>query len=361
MYIPSGMSFSLTAIAKRKPVTRVAFHILFWVCIVFYFAWGFGLAKNTREGFLYSLLYLPGNLLMTYTLLYFLTPVYLVRKKYVHFFAGLALLLIICSCYAVFANTLMGVSPGKFKETSVYTGQNVLPFIHVAGIAFSIKFLENWRMQRKQTMAAQNAQLKAELELLKAQVHPHFLFNTLNNLYSHTLEQSDLAPGIVLKLSHLLRFMLYESKSPEIPLKTEVYIIQSYMELEQVRYGNRLDVSFVCRGELNDKMIAPLLLLPFVENAYKHGPSQQLDLCWISFDLAVEDKMVRFKLINSFDAEEENKPEVKNGGVGLQNVKRRLELIYPNKYSLDIRAEDSVFIVSLELQIDCPGENIQAA
>ncbi|MGH2564829.1 MAG: hypothetical protein ACRDE5_09960, partial [Ginsengibacter sp.] len=131
MYIPNGMSFSLTAIAKRKPVTRVTLHIIFWVCIVFYFAWGFGLAKNTREGFLYSLLYLPGNLLMTYTLLYFLTPVYLVRKKYVHFFAGLALLLIICSCYAVFANMLMGVSLGNFKQTSVETGKNVLPFVNV--------------------------------------------------------------------------------------------------------------------------------------------------------------------------------------------------------------------------------------
>jgi hypothetical protein len=359
--ILSGMNFSLTAIEKRKPVTRVVLHIIFWVCIVFYFAWGFGLAKNTREGFLYSLLYLPGNLLMTYTLLYFLTPVYLVRKKYIYFFTGLLLLLIICSCYAVFANMLMGVSPGNFKQTSVDTGQNVLPFINVAGIAFSIKFLENWRMQRRQTTVAQNAQLQAELELLKAQVHPHFLFNTLNNLYSHTLEQSDLAPGIVLKLSHLLRFMLYESKSPEIPLKTEVHIIQSYMELEQVRYGNRLDVSFVCRGELNDKKIAPLLLLPFVENAYKHGPSQQIDLCWISFDLAVEDNMIRFKLINSFDADEGIKTEMNKGGMGLQNVKRRLELIYPNKYSLDIRAEDNMFIVNLDLQIDCPNENIQAA
>lgn len=355
------MSFSFTAIARRKPVTRVALHLIFWVCIVCYLAWGFGLAKNTREGFLYSLLYLPGNLLMTYTLLYFLTPKYLVRKKYIQFFAGLALLLLICSCYAVFANMLMGVSPGNFKRTSVDTGQNVLPFIHVAGIAFSIKFLQNWRLQRHETTVAQNAQLKAELELLKAQVHPHFLFNTLNNLYSHTLEQSDLAPGIVLKLSHLLRFMLYESKSPEIPLKTEVYIIQSYMELEQVRYGKRLDVSFVCRGELSDKKIAPLLLLPFVENAYKHGPSQQLDLCWISFDLAVEDKWIRFKLINSFDEDDQDKPEVNTGGMGLQNVKRRLELIYPNKYSLDIRAEDDMFIVNLDLQIDCADENIQAA
>jgi hypothetical protein len=152
--ILSGMKFSLTAIGKRKPVTRVALHIIFWVCIVFYFAWGLGLAKNTQEGFLYSLLYLPGNLLMTYSLLYFLTPGYLVRKKYIHFFTGLVLLVIICSCYAVFANMIMGASPGNFKQTSVDTGQNVLPFINVAGIAFPIKFLENWRMQRRQTTVA---------------------------------------------------------------------------------------------------------------------------------------------------------------------------------------------------------------
>jgi LytS/YehU family sensor histidine kinase len=182
-------------------------------------------------------------------------------------------------------------------------------------------------------------------------VHPHFLFNTLNNLYSYTLEQSKHAPEIVLKLSHLMRFMIYESRASRISVAKEISLIQSYMELEQLRYGNRLDVSFVCKGNIGEKQVAPLLLLPFVENAYKHGASHQIDLCWISFNLTIDGDTMRFKLINSFDADETDN-ERTSGGIGLQNARRRLELIYPGRHTLDIRTEEGVFIVSLELQLE---------
>ncbi|MDE3213253.1 MAG: histidine kinase [Bacteroidota bacterium] len=336
---------------KRNLLIRVILHLIFWIGIVFYFAWGFGFGNNIRLGFLNALLYLPGHMIMTYSLLYFLTPVFLEKKKYVSFFIGLAALLLVCACYVALANLTIEVLPGSYKGASLGTGQNVLPFIHVAAIAFSIKFLGNWNRQRQQTIEAQHAQLKAELELLKSQIHPHFLFNTLNNLYLHTLEQSDHAPEIVLKLSHLLRFMIYESRAPKIPLAKEIALVQSYMELEQLRYGTRLDVSFVYNGNISDHQIAPLLLLPFIENAYKHGTSHQIDQCWISFDLSVEGSRMRFKLINSFDSDE-GFGKVSNGGLGLQNARRRLELIYPGKYSLQTRSEDEIFIVDLELELD---------
>ena len=335
---------------NKKLLKRVSLHLIFWICIVCYFTWGFGLRGNVKRGFFNALLYLPGHMIMTYTLLYFLTPRYLVKKKYIPFFTGLLLLIAVCFCYAALANLTVGVLPNSFKGVSLDVGQNVLPFIHVAGIAFSIKFLDNWHRQKQQTMEARHEQVKAELELLKAQVHPHFLFNTLNNLYSFTLEQSEHAPEIVLKLSYLLRFMIYESREARIPLDKEISLLKSYMELEQLRYGPRLDVSFVCRGDIDGWQIAPLLLLPFVENAYKHGTSQQTDLCWISFDLSMEGAMMRFKLINGFDAGGEKMES--HGGLGLQNCKRRLELIYPEQYSLDIRAEDDVFIVNLGLQLE---------
>jgi len=349
-YIFCAMSVKLKYAGKKKVFQRVLLHILFWICIVCYFTWGFGLGANVKLGFYNVLLYLPGHMIMTYTLLYFLTPRYLVKKKYIAFFTGLLLLILVCFCYAVLANLTIDVLPDSFKGATLNTGQNILPFIHVAGIAFSIKFLGNWNRQKQMTIEAQHEQVKAELELLKAQVHPHFLFNTLNNLYSFTLEQSEHAPEIVLKLSHLLRFMIYESREAQIPLAKEISLLQSYMELEQLRYGNRLDVSFVCGGDIDNRQIAPLLLLPFVENAYKHGASHQIDLCWISFNLAVEDGIMRFKLINSFDADDEKKDI--QGGVGLQNCRRRLELIYPGKYSLETRAENDVFIVSLDLQLE---------
>lgn len=344
-------------IDKRKRFTRVSLHIIFWICAVFYFAWGFGFEKNIWGGFIHALLFLPGAMIMTYTLLYFLTPAFLVKKKYLLFFIGLIILAGICSCYAVLANLGMGVVPKSFQSTTLDTGENILPFINVAGFAFSIKFLLNWRQQKQQTITAQNEQLKTELELLRAQVHPHFLFNTLNNLYSYTLEQSEHAPEIVLKLSHLMRFMIYESRASRISVAKEISLIQSYMELEQLRYGNRLDVSFVCKGDIGEKLVAPLLLLPFVENAYKHGASRQIGLCWISFNLTVDGDTMRFKLINSFDASETDN-ERASGGIGLHNARRRLELIYPDKHTLDIRAEEGVFIVSLELQLEQLAKNV---
>jgi hypothetical protein len=340
---------------SKKLLTRFGLHLMFWVAIVFYFAWGFGFRGDATQSLLSSLFYLPGHMFMMYSLLYFLTPRYLVKKKYVSFAIGLVVVIIVCAGYAAAANLSLIANKNRFSGVTLDTGRNILPFIHVAGLAFSIKFLNYWHQQKQQTIEAQREQLTTELELLKAQVHPHFLFNTLNNLYAYTLEQSEKAPEIVLKLSNLLRFMIYDSRAASIPLRKEVSLLQSYIELEQLRYGDRLDVSFTCNGMMADKMIAPLLLLPFLENAFKHGTSRQIDQCWISFDLNVKSSTLLFKLVNSVDNEEDRKPAL-DGGLGLQNVKRRLDLLYPGKHRLLVQSEDEVFIVSLELELETGGD-----
>lgn len=344
------MADSLNALQQNKMLTRVGLHLLFWIGIVVYFAWGFGISGNTRASFTNALFYVPGQMIMTYALLYFLTPRYLEKKKYLAFVLGLVVVIVICAAYASLANLTLAVHKNKFSGVRLDTGRNILPFIHVAGIAFSIKFLNYWHRQKQKTIEAQREQLTTELELLKAQVHPHFLFNTLNNLYAYTLEQSDKAPEIVLKLSNLLRFMIYESRAASIPLRKEVELLQSYIELEQLRYGERLDVSFTSSGTIDNKMIAPLLLLPFLENAFKHGTSRQIDQCWISFDLNVTASILQFKLVNSVD--KEDKKATTDGGLGLQNVKRRLNLLYPGKHQLTVQSEEEVFIVSLELELE---------
>jgi len=349
------MTFLLQPSQSKPLLTRIVLHLLFWVAIVFYFAWGFGFGSNAIISLLSSLFYLPGHMFMMYSLLYFLTPRYLVKKKYVSFAVGLVLVVLICAAYAAAANLSLIANKTRFNGVTLDTGRNILPFIHVAGIAFSIKFLNYWHQQKQQTIEAQREQLTTELELLKAQVHPHFLFNTLNNLYAYTLEQSEKAPEIVLKLSNLLRFMIYESRAASIPLRKEVSLLQSYIELEQLRYGDRLDVSFTCNGEIGDKMIAPLLLLPFLENAFKHGTSRQIDQCWISFDLNVKSSTMLFKLVNSVDKEEDRKVTA-DGGLGLQNVQRRLNLLYPGKHHLSVHSEEEVFIISLELELETGNE-----
>jgi LytS/YehU family sensor histidine kinase len=238
-----------------------------------------------------------------------------------------------------------------FRGMSVTVGRNVLPFLHVAGIALSIKLLLYWYQQKKQTLEAERQKTVAELQLLKAQLHPHFLFNTLNNLYSHTLESSPRSPEIVLKLSELLRFMIYESNTPKIPLTREIQLLNSYITLEEMRYGDRLDMSVTISGEVDRYQIAPFLLLPFLENAFKHGTSKQLDQCWVSLDLAIEDSVMVFKLVNSLEPdrdEDQNKP----GGLGLQNVHKRLGILYKDRYRLLTNRQEDVFIVDLEINLE---------
>ena len=325
-------------------------HILFWILIVLYFAWGFGLDVDPMKSIYNSMFFLPGHLIMVYCLLYFLVPKFLLARRYWQFFLGFVLLVALCGIYTVLAQLSLNSDP-RLQGATFSVGRNVLPFIHVAAIAASIKLLKYWYVQRKQTLQAEQQRTVAELKLLKAQLHPHFLFNTLNNLYSHTLEFSPKSPEIVLRLSELLRFMIYESNSQKIPLAREVDLLQDYIALEKLRYGERLDLSITITGEISRYQIAPLLMLPFLENAFKHGTSKQIDQCWISFDLSLEDSLLNFKLINSIDPVNTGNL-TQPGGLGLENVRRRLDLLYPGKYVLETHKMEEVFVVHLELQLE---------
>jgi sensor histidine kinase YesM len=217
----------------------------------------------------------------------------------------------------------------------------------LGGIAVSIKLLKEWFRQKQKTWETQNEKIRIELELLKSQVHPHFLFNTLNNLYSLTLANSKKAPIAVTHLSDLLRYMLYECRDDEVPLEKEIAILKKYAELEKLRYGDRIEIAFNCTGETNELMIAPLLLLPFVENSFKYGTSEQVDQSWISLNIHLDENRLEFHLSNSRNSNLENK---NGGGIGLSNVKKRLELIYNGKHELVIKDDDpELFVVKLKL------------
>ncbi|RIA09526.1 histidine kinase [Flavobacteriaceae bacterium MAR_2010_72] len=330
--------------------SKVGLHVLFWVLILTYFAWGFGLDVNPKQSFLNALFFIPGHLIMVYTLLYFLVPKFLLKRRFLPFFIGFVILVMICALYTVIAQLSVSSNP-SLSGANITVGRNILPFIHVGAIAASIKLLKHWYFQRQLTIEAEQQKTIAELKLLKAQLHPHFLFNTLNNLYSHTLDASPKSPEIVMKLSGLLRFMIYESNSARIPLSAELELLQSYISLEQLRYGDRLEVSITISGAIEKFQIAPLLMLPFLENAFKHGTSRQIDQCWISFDLAIEEHTMRFKLVNSIDPIADH--DYGNlGGLGLQNVKRRLQLLYKDQHNLQLVKLDEVFVVTLDVTLE---------
>lgn len=334
----------------RALMKTIFLHILFWLFIVTYFAWGFGFTENPKRSFLNASFFLPGFFLMVYSLLYILIPKFLIQRKFLKFFTGLLAVLFICILYTILAKLSLEDSK-TFRGMTWAMGRNVLPFLHVAGFAISIRLFFYWYDQKRQTLEAEKQKTVAELQLLKAQLHPHFLFNTLNNLYSYTLEESPRCPEIVLKLSELLRFMIYESNTPKMPLKTEIQVLQNYISLEEMRYGDRLDISVSIDGDIEKYQIAPFLLLPFLENAFKHGTSKQLDQCWISLNISILNSEMEFKLVNSIEPQTDEE-QIKPGGLGLMNVKKRLELLYKNKHSLETKRLEEVFVVTLAITLE---------
>lgn len=210
-----------------------------------------------------------------------------------------------------------------------------------------IKFFKLWTIKQRDWMHAQQEKMTAELQLLKAQVHPHFLFNTLNNIYSFSLENSPKTPGLVLKLSSLLSYMLYDCRSEEVRLEKEVEIMKNYIDLERERYGDKIEISWSVEGELKGKFIAPLLMLPFLENAFKHGTSEQIEKPWLGVDISVHNESLLMKIANS---KNEYGP-AKEPGIGIENVKKRLQLIYPGKHELKINDEGNFFVVTLMIQM----------
>ena len=196
--------------------------------------------------------------------------------------------------------------------------------------------------------------MEARLQVLTAQIHPHFLFNTLNNIYSQAQEESPGAARLVASLSEILRHMLYKGKHSLVPLGDELQIMQDYINLEKVRYGSRLDLFVQLPATDEDLYITPLLLLPLVENCFKHGASHMVDQPWISIAVSVDGPQLHMKLVNGKNP---LKPvDMDSSGIGLSNVRNRLELLYPGRHQLQISEEEEVFIVNLSLILDRQGQ-----
>ncbi len=327
-------------------------HLFFWLVMINYLAWGLGFVRyDVSTAYLKSVSLIAGSLLVVYPLLYLLIPKFLVRRKFLLFIASYIILLYFAANITSFIDKQTGWSL-TYKAWSSSWGNWVLPYVNISGIAASLYIIRYAFFQETKAQSAVHEQSLAELELLKAQIHPHFLFNTLNNLYSHTRRNSAESSKIVLTLSDLLRFMLYESRSEFIPLTQEIQLIKNYVELEKSRFGVELDISLTFSGDLEGKLIRPLLLLPLLENSFKHGTGDQLDQKWISLDLNVEKNMMHFKLANSRNHELDIKEmTINEKGISLENVKRRMELLYPGEHNLVIKEEQDLFLVKLDLKL----------
>ncbi|MEO6813807.1 MAG: histidine kinase [Ginsengibacter sp.] len=329
---------------------RVLLHVLFWIIVTIYFTFGYGNPGHYKVELFRSLAFLPNHIWLIYIFFYLLIPQFLLKNKLILFFVGLIICLAASLYFSYLINFKFLGAKGIEIPTKWSFGLSLIGNLTILGIAVSIKMLRYWYKQKQEILQTKQEQLTVELQMLKSQIHPHFLFNTLNNLYSLTLEQSKLAAPVVLKLSNLLRYMLYECNSNFVLLEKEIEIMNNYIELERIRYGERLDISVNYSGDIKGKLIAPLLFLPLLENCFKYGISEQIDQCWISVDLHVENDELKFKLINSKTNSENG--EIAAGGIGLQNVQKRIQLLYGNNYTLKLLPTEDHYTVSLTLNLN---------
>ncbi len=351
---------------KRSP--RIKRHVIFWTAFYLY--------QVLRMSFLFppnhiwdgapiillsSLVWgLFHVMLITYTVTYYLIPKFFVRKKYILF--GLCILGLFVAMFWYDFFYVMLVK--KFTHAIGTTKEQ--PYIFLRGtiirlfgnapliccLFISFKTLKNWYQKQLENDTLIKEKANAELQLLKAQIHPHFLFNTLNNIYSFTLTRSPFAAELVQKLSDMLNYMITDCNRVSVPLEKEIQLLKDYIGLEKVRYGDRLDIQMHVNGDCNNKMIAPLLMIPFVENCFKHGASVMRGKQWMHLIINVTDDHLDFNLSNSKPAIQDiNKSK---SGIGLINVQKRLALLYTGNYELDINSTDNTFSVYLKINLQKP-------
>jgi len=224
--------------------------------------------------------------------------------------------------------------------------------VYVISFFTAIKITVDWLREHSKLHDLEKRQLVTELRFLRSQVSPHFFFNTLNNIYSLTLSKSDKAPEMVLKLSELMRYLLYATEQSKQDLRSEIDCIQNYIDLERIRFDDSLDVQMNISGELDNKKIAPMLLVPLIENCFKHGANKSIRQTSINIDIEVKDDFLYFKVSNTVPEKEDLNNVSAPGGIGLSNVKKRLELGYDmNDYELMIDKKENIFYVSLKLKV----------
>ena len=334
----------------------IKYHFLFWISyfLLNVVRWG-SYYQDYWYSFKSNIVTVTLGMLLSYFHVYFLLPKLLFRKKiisYILFFLiGLVVFYIIrTELIFIFIND--NVWPESQTPQSAYAFNHILVVfligIYDVGLTTTVKLTIDWIFDRKRIENLQANQLKTELQFLKAQIQPHFFFNTLNNLYALTLERSKQAPEVVLKLSEIMEYILYDAKEPRIRLLNEINYIQNYIDLEKLRFGDKVSVQINMQGDIETQSVPPLLFLPFIENCFKHGAVENNKLnVLIEFEVT-HNNVLRFYVMNNYNSFPQNK---KNHGIGNQNVLRRLELLYKDKFTLDIKTEKQRYIVELLIQL----------
>lgn len=333
---------------------RTAYHILFWLIILIILM----IVEGTEYGFWFTLSNEIINVLFYGFLVYFnwfyLIPNYLNEKKFLTYAILLTLSAIILTPLKmlVFYWKFNAIPVAQQQLINNQLGYFMLSFIIASGSTI-YAILMDWFRQLREKQELETQTMQSELRFLKSQINPHFLFNTLNNLYALTLKKSDQAPEIVIKLSEMMRYMLYECNEKRVLLSKEIHYLNNYLDLERLRQGKNVSITFSVNGEVQDQKIAPLLFIPFLENSFKHGLNNYITHGgFVRINLEINQTQLHFQIENSKPEKMPvADPNRRSGGIGLVNVHRRLNLLYPDQYELRIDNTPKSYVVDLKLDL----------
>lgn len=315
---------------------KIVQNIIIWVFVLLIFAMIIQ-AENKLEASLILIAFI-------------IPPIYISNLKILPFFfkekikLGLVLFFINVSFFTFFGVLLLSDFLETFRAGMIFNVFGGVLLILLFGTALKLV---------KDSFVRRQEEKEAELKLLKAQLNPHFLFNTLNNLYGLSVVKSDKLPNLMLKLSDLLRYSLYETKETFVSLEKEIQYLENYMSLERIRLEDKTNIQFTKSGELSSHKIAPMLLIVFVENAFKHLAELSTNKSEVSVSIDVNADVLVFNCINTTRKEQDIEPNLEKGksGIGLQNAKKRLSIIYPGIHDLTFKEDNENYIVNLKLTL----------
>lgn len=330
---------------------RWIIHALWWFIILLLYVIFFG-RKNSNylQTLFFVGLLMPVTAGTTYFLNYYLVPRYLMRDRLSLFLlyfmytliASLFLeMMISMVTFIVIAEVrIKNMNPASFDFFFLLTSLLMVVFLGVA-----VKMVLHWRQSKENYQKLMHDKVETELKFLKSQLNPHFLFNTLNNLYYLTTEKSDRAPQAIIALSEILDYVLHSGKSTFVPLKEELKQVDNYIALELLRYEDRVSIETNYSGDLDRHKIGPMILISLIENAFKHGVMPVVGKTWVQFQVEGNEKAVRIRMRNS------TQKQVAGSGIGLANLKSQLTYLYNDRFVLTVDHGDKEFTITMELPI----------
>ena len=329
---------------------------MFWFCYFVFnvIRWG-SYFDDYWYSFKSNLVEFPIHIIVFYINVLYLIPKFILRKKYWTYLGYLVLILMLVYLVRTGLNYLLvskeiwpeAEDSGKFLELN-HVIAVVLGELYVLGFVTAIKLVIDWAIEKRKNEKLAKLQLSTELKYLRTQIQPHFFFNTLNNLYSLTLEKSNYAPRLVIKLSEMMQYVLYEVNSSKASLLKEINHINNYIDIERMRFKDKIDSEMDITGNIEDIEVPPLLFLSFIENCFKHGLKENDKIkINMSFEI-VKTNYLEFKLINNFNP---NANQDSNQGIGIANTKRRLNLLFSNDFILETKVIENTYNLFLKIPV----------